>query len=300
MLRAIELVSPLIKIWEKKQYKKNSVLSLKHQPIFIIGAPRTGSTILYQALTNQLDVLYIDNLACKFHKNLLFGFKVSNFLFKQRAHNSFKSNHGVTKGLHSPSECGNFWYKWLPKNRHFIDYEDLTDEMIKEIRDELSSIINTFDKPLLFKNLNAGQRLRLLVKVFPEARFIFSRRNPLYTSQSILQAKRKLGISDNSFWSVMPKNHETLKKLDWPEQITGQVYFLEKQIENDLQLFEKKQIQTIYYENIGDDSISEIAKNWGIKKRKSYEPTSINCTEIITLNKNDEKLLVQQINKIDW
>jgi hypothetical protein len=30
----------------------------------MIGAPRTGSTILYQSLTNYFDLLYIDNLVC--------------------------------------------------------------------------------------------------------------------------------------------------------------------------------------------------------------------------------------------
>ena len=172
------LVSPLIKVWEDKQIKKYASMPLKHQPVFIIGAPRTGSTILYQTITNQLDVLYIDNLVCHFYRNIFFGFWLSNKLFKQKAHNCFKSNHGNTSscGLHAPSECGGFWYRWLPNDRHFIDYDDITDEMVEQIREEITAVINYFDKPLVFKNLNAGQRLRLLQRCFPEAKFIFTKR----------------------------------------------------------------------------------------------------------------------------
>jgi hypothetical protein len=41
------LLLPFIKRWEQKYYDKYANMPLKHQPVFIIGAPRTGSTILY-------------------------------------------------------------------------------------------------------------------------------------------------------------------------------------------------------------------------------------------------------------
>ena len=190
--KILTLLIPIIKAWEGKYMKKYANQALKHQPVFIIGAPRTGSTILYQTLTNQLDVLYVDNLTCRFEKNFFFGFCLSDKLFKQKAHNCFKSNHGDTTkcGLHAPSECGGFWYRWLPLDRHFIDYDDITDDMVSEIRDEITTIINYFDKPLVFKNLNAGQRLRLLSKCFPDAKFIFMKREFIFTAQSIIKAKK--------------------------------------------------------------------------------------------------------------
>ena len=155
--KALALLSPIIKKWESKRIKKYANQPLKHQPVFIIGAPRTGSTILYQALTNQLDVLYVDNLTCKLYGNLFFGFRLSNKLFKQKAHNCFKSNHGDTSvcGFHAPSECGEFWYRWLPRDRHFIDYDDMTNEMVMQIRDEITAVTNYLDKHLVIKNINA-------------------------------------------------------------------------------------------------------------------------------------------------
>ena len=302
--KALALLSPIIKKWENKQIKKYANQPLKHQPVFIIGAPRTGSTILYQTLTNQLDVLYIDNLVCKFHKNLFFGFWLSNKLFKQKAHNCFKSNHGDTSscGLHAPSECGGFWYRWLPKHKHFIDYDDITDEMVEQIREEITAVINYFDKPLVFKNLNAGQRLRLLQRCFPEAKFIFVKRDPLFTAQSILQSKRKIEIKDDTFWSVMPKNVKELEKLNSYEQIVKQIYYLEKQIIEDSKLFDQKSILTINYKDLGEafeDVLFECQKFIDTKEKTEFKKAEIKLTEKISLKDDELIAFKEQIEKLD-
>jgi hypothetical protein len=303
--KTLVLLCPLIKKWEKKYIDKYSSKLLKHQPVFIIGAPRTGSTILYQTLTNQLDVLYIDNLVCKFHKNLFFGFWLSNKLFKQTAHNCFKSNHGVTSkcGLHAPSECGRFWYRWLPSDRHFIDYDDITEEMVGQIRDKITAVINYFDKPLVFKNLNAGQRLRLLNRCFPNAKFIFIKRDPLFTAQSILKAKREIGILDDEFWSVMPSNVKELENLDGYEQIISQIYFLENQIVEDSKLFDKKDILMVNYKELGKafkDVLLECQNFISIKEKIEYQTAEIKLTEKISLKERETKVFKEQIGKFDW
>jgi len=293
-------IAPIIRFFEKKKVQKYAKKTLKHQPIFIIGAPRTGSTILYQTLTNQTDVLYIDNLVGKFYRNLFFGFWLSNKLFKQKAHNCFSSNHGSTKGLHSPSECGDFWYRWLPKDRHFIDDNDITDKMVKEIREEISAVINRYDKPLVFKNLNAGQRLRLIVKCFPNAKLIFVKRDPFFTVQSILQAKRKNKIPENQFWGIMPQNVKELKRLDWCPQIVGQVYFLEKQIIQDLSLFSDVSTITVNYTDIEGDYINNLANKLGLKVLDNYKRASLYLNQKNNLNEDESNLIQSEIKKYNW
>ncbi|MHC3995079.1 sulfotransferase family protein [Thiomicrolovo sp. ZZH C-3] len=302
--KTITILSPLIAAWEKKYISKYSSLSLKHQPVFIIGAPRTGSTILYQTLTNQLDVLYIDNLVCRFHKHLFFGFWLSNKLFKQKAHNCFRSNHGNTAeyGLRAPSECAGYWYRWLPKDRHFIDYDDITDMMVQEIRQEISAVINYFDKPLIFKNLNAGQRMKLITRAFPDAKFIFIKRDPLYTAQSILKAKRSIGIDDNTFWSVMPENVERLRQLNAYEQIVKQIYYLEKQINVDKKLIRRGHLLEVHYTDLTDTSKSQIIKEFlnGNIERKAFQPSDIRVSEKDSLPEAEIHALKQEIAKLDW
>jgi hypothetical protein len=39
---------------------------LRHPPIFFLGAPRSGSTLAVQVVTDALDVGYISNRHCQF------------------------------------------------------------------------------------------------------------------------------------------------------------------------------------------------------------------------------------------
>lgn len=253
--RIINLSSPLLRLWEETRISRYGNQPLKHQPIFIIGAPRTGSTILYQMLTNIYDVLYIDNLTCLLHKNLVFGFWLSNKLYKNSPHNNFRADHGNTLkyGLHAPSECGQFWYRWLPTDHHCIDFDEITDEMVEEIRQEITAVINYWDRPLVFKNLNAGQRLRLLHRCFPKAKFIYIKREPFYTAQSILSARRENRIAAHEMWSIKPKNYKELETMPELDMIAGQIYSLEKQIEKDMHWFGSNQFLSLWYEDMVND-----------------------------------------------
>ena len=149
--KILDFFSIFIRYWEKKYFNKFGSKLLKFQPFFIIGAPRTRSTIFYQAITNQLDVLYINNLTCFLKKNLFFGFWLSNKLFKNKPHGCFESNFGNTNGLNSTSECGSFWYRFLPKNKHFINYDEVNIRDLQNIKKEITTVINYFKKPIFFK-----------------------------------------------------------------------------------------------------------------------------------------------------
>ena len=273
--------------------KKYGQSDLKHQPIFIVGAPRTGSTALYQALTNSADILYIDNFSARFYRSLFLGLWLSQKLFRNRPHNRFDSLHGVTEqsGMRGPNECGQFWYRWLPRDKHFIDFDEIDKISLKSIRDEITSVINYFDRPIVFKNLNIGQRLRLIREIFPGAKIIFITRSHFHTAQSILCAKRKLGIKDDEYWSIMPKNILELRELDWPDQITKQVYFLENQIKEDMKLFNSEQCFTIHYENLGTSNISELIGGLDLKTRKNCIDPKIRNSNKISLDNTDLELL---------
>jgi len=298
--KTIEGFSPIIKALESRLVERYANQTLKHQPVFIIGAPRTGSTILYQTLTNLYDVLYVNNLVCMFNKNIFFGFWLSNKIFGDKPHNNFESYRGRTKGLHSPSECGQFWYRWLPMDHHFIDYNDITPRIINEIQREITAVINYFDKPILFKNLNAGQRIRLITQCFPKAVFLFITRDPVQTAQSILNTKRCLGLDDNSYWSIMPPNVQELKNINGYEQVVKQVYYLEKQIVEDSFLSAKGSFYYIHYEDLSLRYIEELAIKLGFKKRKNPKIPNICVNEKRYIKEIEYQILQKHIKSLDW
>jgi hypothetical protein len=303
------ILSPFIKIFEKKKIEYFGNMPLKHDPLFIIGAPRTGSTILYQSLTDLYDVLYADNLGCKFHRNFFFGFWLSNKIYDSKPHNNLISEHGDTSmgGMHAPSECGQFWYRWLPYEHHFIDYDEITDEMINQIRTEISAVINYFDKPILFKNLNAGQRLRLIQQCFPNAKFLYIKRNPFFVVQSILKARAKKNIAHNQMWSIKPPNFKSLLSLDEVSMVTAQVYYLERQIEKDLLLFDKKNVFAFDYESMTTNFAEFLSK---LENRLNLPPINkckikkmlpnITLNNRVTVNKELASTINKALKKLRW
>ncbi len=219
-------------------------------PVFIVGAPRTGSTYLYEALTDNYRIAYIDNLAARLYGWLPLGMRLSRLIYGQRRHGCYESFHGDTRqgGGHAPSECGAFWYRWLPRDEHFADVESLNKSQKRHLVSEVRRSIALTGMPLLIKNLNAGQRLRLLAAIFPDARFLWCRRQIAFTAQSIIQARRRLSWPEHEIWSVRPRNWRELARLPLIEQVTAQVRQLEWQIEDDLGLLSASRVLMVDYE----------------------------------------------------
>jgi len=248
---------------------KNKALNSNFQTIFIVGAPRTGSTILYQAITNAYNLAYIDNIACTWHRNLRFGMWLSEKKYGDSPHNNFKADRGDTQkfGGHAPSECGGFWYRWLPKEKHFIDHDEVTARMVTGIRAEVLGVTSYLGKPLLFKNLNAGQRLRLIKRALPDAKIIFVRRDPRFVVRSIMESRKKLRIREGQWWSIMPPKVDQLLGLPETEMVAAQVYFLEKQIEEDLGMFPADNVMELHYQDLNTALIEHLADWIGVNPR---------------------------------
>lgn len=304
--KVAKMTSPILLPLEKSAMSKYIEQYSQHTPVFIVGAPRTGSTALYQALTNCYDIQYIDNLADLFHRNLYYGMTLSHKIFNQNTHNSFESNFGDTSksGLHSPSECGEFWYRWLPRDDHYVESHEIKDESKRDMSNYIYSIINKYQKPFLFKNLNAGQRLGLLADVAPNAKFIFIKRNPLYTAQSILRAKQKVKLNPNQWWSIKPKNWREIEKLEAHEQIVKQIFFLEKQIIEDLRKFPENNFMTTDYKLLCNDYTKELDRIatfiGGLSQKVQAASPTLRYSEEQQISNDDFEQFNEEIGKLDW
>lgn len=254
-------------------------------PIFIIGAPRSGSTILYQALTNALDLLYIDNLTSRFHFNLFLGIWLSQLRYHNQPHGNFKAQHGDTRafGGHAPSECGAFWYQWLPRDRHFVGHGEVSKRHVAQLRFAVTFPSRWFQRPILFKNLNAGQRLQLIHDAFPNARVIFIQRDLEETAQSILKARRGLGVPVGQAWSVQPRVFDDLADMPEEDMCREQVRRLEAQIDEDLQLFPQDQVVRLSHAELSPQLIEKLQQWIGVSLRKEYTLPEFNSARTAAL-----------------
>lgn len=298
---------PLIKPFEEKKIHYHALRKEGYQPIFIVGAPRTGSTLLCQILSNTFDFLYIDNLIATFYRNLYFGFWLSDQIFHQKPHNCFNSIYGGTKsyGLRGPSESGNFWYQWLPRDKQYMGRGETPEKTIREIREIVFAVMNRYKKPLLIKNLNTDQRMGLIFEIAPNAKFIFIKRDPLFTAQSIFICRKRLGIREEEWWSIKPKEYEQLSHLGYHSRIVKQIYFLERQIMKDSRLFPKENFVIIDYkelclntEKIITDSYKFIGRD--IRKRQNAITPRIRFQEEKRIDDEDFEKLEKEISKLNW
>ena len=195
-------------------------------PIFVIGPPRSGTTLAYQLLTACFDFGYITNFEAQRPYAPGLSAVIAKFLDRgssQAMH--FSSEYGRTPGRFGPHEAGRFWYRWFPAGECvYIRGGELGAERSEEMRKFLLFLETVKNKPLIFKNVYHCARIGILKEVFPEAVFIVIRRTPLEVAQSILRAREKTGGGRAKWWSLpLPPPHGIPDNMHWPEQIIRQV-----------------------------------------------------------------------------
>ena len=223
----------------------------KYFPIFILGAPRSGSTLLIQSMIHYFDIAYMTNFSRNFFKVPLTGLWLQKHLFIKKPPMTFNSKFGKTSGILGPNEAADFWYQWFPSGEDiFVDEEDISKEILCDIRKKIMGLIGISKKPFLFKNLHNSMRILPLRKAVPESLFIVCYRDPVDIAQSILQCREKNLGSRSSWWSVPPREYNKIKNKPPLQQVTDQVYYIYRQIEKDLSTGDMECVFNLNYSDL--------------------------------------------------
>ncbi len=281
------------------------------QPVFILGVPRAGTTLLYQLISNCFDVLYPDNLVFLCRENPFAGFWLSRKIYRDQPHNCFSSSRGKTMdcGLHAPNQHPFFWQKHFSRLALHDEQPDLLDQQEKqEIYRMVFSVINKYQKHLILKGAAVANNLPTFQDIFPDARLIFYSRNPLYTAQSLLAETRKMNWDFESAWMarIKPYNsREICESNSIHEKIVLFVYGLSKEIAGFRRGLDQAHYLTVSYEEICAGVLSSLNK---IGKFLGQEPEIRKNAIIPELeNSNKQKLddhefgrLKEEVGKLDW
>jgi hypothetical protein len=121
---------------------------------------------------------------------------------------------------------------------------------------------------------------------------------------SILNSRKKSGVKDGEWWSVKPKNFDRLLKLNEHDMIIQQIYYLEKQISEDLKLFPKSNSVVIDYCEICDnyiDAVDKIKKllPGDIRERDNRKKPAIKLTKN-KIDNSDSELFREYYKKLNW
>lgn len=232
----------------------DSIVDIGALPIiYIVGAPRSGTTLLSQLLSCYLPVGYIDNLIARFWQRPSVGIRLSRSLLgiAGREAIAFDSKHGVTQGVEGPHEFGYFWRQWLALDgaeTHNLSIREAEAIDLVGLKQALENeILKEFGAPVVFKNVICGFQAEMLSRVHPASLFVWIKREPKDVVKSILKCRMERYGRYDAWWSLKPSTYSRLVKIDSPvRQVLGQVMDCMREFDQELSKPDVKSLAVNY------------------------------------------------------
>jgi len=269
-------------------------ININPSPIFILAAPRTGSTSFYKSVIEQFSLPFIANITNEQYANTpAIGLK------KQKQHKIerfAKSQFGKTKGLYQPSEGSAVFSNWFGGGHPSqVVSAKIIDEEQTHFINSLVAIEKLYGAPLLSKNAWNCFRVQSLATILPKARFIWLQRDIIAAASSDLQARYITKKDANSWNSATPANYQKLLKRPSIEQVIENQYEFNKAIKTNLSKFAQDRWINIWFEDYiksPKQTFDKISSFLNMNQTK-VTPTEINiATEGEKLPKNEQDLIV--------
>jgi len=199
--------------------------------LHVIGVPRSGTTLLHQAIVSRLDVGYIDNLVAAFWRAPTYGLQLSMKLGLAHDGSDFASSFGRTSGVGEPHEFGYFW------NDH-LRYPDMTQQDGAHdatidwtyLRRVLLNMAEVCGKPMVFKPMLLLWHLEAMLREMPLTCYVWIRRETRQVALSLLKMRELMFGSVERWASLRPMDAVALGGDDPVAQVVAQTLVLERTI----------------------------------------------------------------------
>jgi hypothetical protein len=225
-------------------------------PILIVGAPRSGSTLLYQVMVERFDVAYISNRHCRWHGAPSL---VERRVRGARHTATYSSQLGVEAGDTAPSECGGYWYRFFPRTPHHVPLEAADAEKLNRLRRSVARFGAEAGRPIVFKNLYCSLRLEPIAAALPEALFLVIERDLLDNARSLLASRMRRSGGYAQWWSAEPPGIERLRALPPEQQVVEQVRGIAAAIASARESIGADRFLDLSYESLCEDPAATTA-----------------------------------------
>ena len=217
--------------------------------VFVLGAPRSGTTLLTQWLAKTGLFVYPTNVISRFYRTPYIGLLIQHLLFdKNYAYKdelsdiipseiTYGSDTGKTSGSMAPSE---FWYFW----RRFFEFKDVPyskEEFIKKADfegffDEIN-LMQSFNKlPFMCKGMIINEYASVFAKFYSKVLFINVNRDLRSNIISLYKTRNRYFGNISDWYSFKPRDFHLIKNLKPYEQIACQIMFANHYIQNEMDL----------------------------------------------------------------
>ncbi len=241
---------------ENRYFQLYSSIDIYDVPlVFIVGSPRTGSTLLYQLMINFFNFYYFTNFVNNnFYMYPIVGTVIQEPLRKYKRAVEYESYYGKTKGLFGPSEASFIFRRWYGGEHPSQLYSSKVLPYAKEhMVNTFKSIYGLTYKAVLTKNAWNCFRIENLSNIFPNIHYVWIRRDIRDAAFSDLEARYKRG-SPYHWNSATTANYKEIQKLPYWEQVVEQQYWFNVHIEKELNIRSSYQI---WYEDICSDKLED-------------------------------------------
>lgn len=256
---------------------------LMEKPVFILGLPRSGTTHLFELLSQSPDLCFPTRVDAFNPHTFLFLRRIGLFAPLSKLPKFKRAMDNLRVGWDSPEEDivalailaskGERLAQMFPhdsaKTKNLpVDISEKRAKslgLIRSLRTFLQKLIHLHGKRVLLKSPGHMGRVEQILEVFPQAKFVTIFRNPLHQTASI----RAMRESGNPFWCALQwpvgnKSTALLKNLG----LLLRGYFEARTAISPSNLFE-----TTFEELVSDraGTISRICEKFSIKPPASFE-----------------------------
>lgn len=278
----LEKFNEILSSYQEKDYKD---LPETYPTLHIIGAPRSGTTLLSQLISSHLEIGYINNLIATFWRAPTYGIRLSKKLMPQGCPSSYQSDFGRTATIFEPHEFGYFWFSFLRYQEMLQQDEEFENRIPWDrLRLVLNNMTHAFGRPIVFKTFLLGWHIARMQKELPKTCFIRIRRDPTQNAISLLDLRQKVLGSKEKWASMKPREYHWLKEEPYWKQVAGQVYYSEKSMTDQINQVNGRNVYEIFYEELCqnpkkvlDGTIEMLARNGSPINYVSQPPS---CFEI--------------------
>ena len=251
-----------------------------HPTLFVIGPPRSGTTLLTQLICAHLDVGYVNNLIASFWEAPVYGVRLSQKLLGHApTFSSYQSQFGRTLELSAPHEFGYFWTKHLryrdmkqrgPEHELTIDW--------KALRRVIVNMADSFQRPMVFKPFLLIWHLRRMHEVMERSCFVRIQRDPIDNALSIARARQGFLQDDSQWLSLQPSECFEMEQLALSEQVAAQVHYTNREIARQLCRVPKCRWIDVTYRQLCDspaevlEAVQDILRSRGCQVRRQSKP----------------------------
>ncbi len=236
-------------------------------PVFVVGCPRSGTTLAYQWLASSGLFTYPTNFTARFPSAPWIGERIQQLLrdpacdfrgelaLEPAAHTeSFHSRLGKTKGPFAPHEFWYWWRRFLPEGEtHALDAGQLARVDAARLLRELAAWEAVLARPFLLKGMILNWNLPWLARLLPQAVFVHVRRDPFCTMQSLLAARMDFFGNTREWYSFRPAEYPLLKNRPAAVQVAAQIHLTDSAVSAGLAGLPASRRLDVAYEDLCSD-----------------------------------------------